>query len=164
MRLGFFRSGNCHDRRRGGKTVPAMECRYGRLWSRADLFFQLPRWCQLGAEIGRFARSDGCGSRISCSRCWRGRRCPHCLDGSTKQSNWNVYYQRSGDGGTTWSTESTLSTYVSGYTYIFSDGFRFPFGDYFDLTIDYLDHTQACWGEGYNWLIPGSVWYTRQLR
>jgi hypothetical protein len=78
--------------------------------------------------------------------------------------HWNVYYQRSGDGGKTWSTESTLSTYVSGYSYIFSDGFRFPFGDYFDLTIDYLDHTQACWGEGYNWLTPGSVWYTRQLR
>jgi hypothetical protein len=59
--------------------------------------------------------------------------------------------------------QSTLSTYVSGYTYIFNDGFRFPFGDYFDLTIDYLDHTQACWGEGYNWLTPGSVWYTSQL-
>lgn len=78
--------------------------------------------------------------------------------------HWNVYYQTSGDGGTTWSAENTLSTYVSGYTYIFNDGFRFPFGDYFDLTIDYLDHTQACWGEGYNWLTPGSVWYTSQLR
>ncbi len=78
--------------------------------------------------------------------------------------HWNVYYQTSGDGGTTWSTETTLSTYVAGYSYIFSDGFRFPFGDYFDLTIDYLDHTQACWGEGYNWLTPGSVWYTRQMR
>ena len=78
--------------------------------------------------------------------------------------HWNVYYQTSADGGTTWAKESTLSTYVSRYSYIFSDGFRFPFGDYFDLTIDYLDHTQACWGEGYNWLTPGSVWYTRQLR
>src|SRR5216684_3346385 len=77
---------------------------------------------------------------------------------------WNVYYQTSADGGTTWAKESTLSTYVSRYSYIFSDGFRFPFGDYFDLTIDYLDHTQACWGEGYNWLTPGSVWYTRQMR
>jgi hypothetical protein len=78
--------------------------------------------------------------------------------------HWNVYYQTSIDGGTTWSTESILSTYVSEYSYIFSDGFRFPFGDYFDLTIDYLDHTQASWGEGYDWLTPGSVWYTRQLR
>jgi hypothetical protein len=78
--------------------------------------------------------------------------------------HWNVYYRTSGNAGTTWSKESTLSTYVSGYSYIFSDGFRFPFGDYFDLTIDYLDHTQACWGEGYDWLTPGSVWYTSQLR
>jgi len=78
--------------------------------------------------------------------------------------HWNVYYRTSGDGGTTWSKESTLSTYIPGYSYVFSDGFRFPFGDYFDLTIDYLDNTQACWGEGYNWLTPGSVWYTRQLR
>lgn len=59
---------------------------------------------------------------------------------------------------------ASFPTYISGYSYIFSDGFRFPFGDYFDLTIDYLDHTQACWGEGYDWLTPGSVWYTSQLR
>jgi len=78
--------------------------------------------------------------------------------------HWNVYYQTSGDGGATWSTETTLSTDVAGYTYIFSDGFRFPFGDYFDLAIDYLGHTQACWGEGYDYLTPGAVWYTRQLR
>jgi hypothetical protein len=78
--------------------------------------------------------------------------------------HWNVYYRTSRDGGTSWSTESTLSNYVSGYSYIFSNGFGFPFGDYFDLTIDYLDHTQASWGEGANYLTPGSVWYTRQLR
>jgi len=78
--------------------------------------------------------------------------------------DWNVYYRTSVDGGATWSAETTLSTYVPGYSYIFSDGFRFPFGDYFDLTIDDLGHTQACWGEGYNWLTPGAVWYTRQLR
>ena len=78
--------------------------------------------------------------------------------------DWNVYYRSSTDGGTTWSSEKTLSSYVSGYSYIFNDGFRFPFGDYFDLAIDYQNHTQACWGEGYNWLTPGSVWYTRQLR
>jgi BNR repeat protein/BNR/Asp-box repeat protein len=78
--------------------------------------------------------------------------------------HWNVYYRTSTDGGETWSAEMALSTYVPGFSYIFSDGFSFPFGDYFDLTIDYRDHTQACWGEGFNWLTPGSVWYTRQLR
>ena len=78
--------------------------------------------------------------------------------------HWNVYYRTSKDGGNTWSAETTLSTNVAGYSYIFADGFRFPFGDYFDLTIDYLGRTQACWGEGYDYLTPGNVWYTRQLR
>ena len=78
--------------------------------------------------------------------------------------HWNVYYRSSIDGGSTWSVETKLSAFVSGYSYIFPDGFRFPFGDYFDLTIDFLGHTQACWGEGFNWLTPGSVWYTRQLK
>jgi len=41
-------------------------------------------------------------------------------------------------------------------------GFRF--GDYFDLTIDYLGRTQGCWGEGFNYDSPGSIWYTRQLK
>jgi BNR repeat protein len=55
--------------------------------------------------------------------------------------HWNVYYRTSSDGGVTWSKETTLSTPVSGYSYIFADGFRFPFGDYFDITIDYLEDT-----------------------
>jgi len=76
--------------------------------------------------------------------------------------HWNVYYRSSTNGGASWSGESTLSTFVAGYSYIFPDGFRFPFGDYFDMTIDYLSRTQTCWGEGYNYLTPGSVWYTRQ--
>ena len=78
--------------------------------------------------------------------------------------HWNVYYRTSTDRGTTWSGETKLSTSVSGFTYIFPDGFRFPFGDYFDMTIDSQGHTQSCWGEGFNWLTPGSIWYTRQLK
>ena len=80
------------------------------------------------------------------------------------EPNWNVYYRTSKDGGTTWSGETALSTDVAGYNYIFEDGFRFPFGDYFDLTIDYLGRTQGCWGEGFNYDSPGSIWYTRQLK
>jgi BNR repeat-like domain len=78
--------------------------------------------------------------------------------------HWNVYYRSSLDGGTTWSGETQLSSSVQGPTYILSDGFRFPFGDYFGLAIDNLGRTQAAWGEGFNWLTPGNVWYTRQLR
>jgi hypothetical protein len=80
------------------------------------------------------------------------------------EPNWNVYYRSSKDGGTTWSGETALSTDVAGYNYVFVDGFRFPFGDYFDLTIDYLGRTQGCWGEGFNYDSPGSIWYTRQLK
>ncbi len=78
--------------------------------------------------------------------------------------HWNVYYRTSTDGGSHWSAETVLSTFVSGVSYIFPDGFRFPFGDYFDMDIDNQSHTQTAWGEGFNWLTPGNVWYTRQLR
>ena len=64
----------------------------------------------------------------------------------TNKPHWNVYYRSSTDGGKSWSGEARLSTFVTGYSYISADSFRFPFGDYFDITIDYLEHTQACWG------------------
>ncbi len=74
---------------------------------------------------------------------------------------WNVYYRSSTDGGATWSGESDLSTYVSGYTYIFPDGYRFPFGDYFEMDVDQAGTTHAVWGEGYNYDTPGSIWYSQ---
>jgi len=80
------------------------------------------------------------------------------------EPHWNVYYRTSVNGGSTWSGETVLSTFVTGFSYIFADGFRFPFGDYFDMDIDNQSHTQTTWGEGFNWLTPGNVWYTRQLR
>jgi len=72
---------------------------------------------------------------------------------------WNTYYRSSTDGGSTWSAEVDLSTFVAGYSYIFPDGFRFPFGDYFELEIDDRGRTHAVWGEGFNWDSPGSIWY-----
>lgn len=86
------------------------------------------------------------------------------MDQRNASMHWNVYYRTSTNGGSTWSGETILSSFVSGYSYIFSDGFNFPFGDYFDLTIDSQNHTQAAWGEGLNYLTPGNVWYTRQVR
>lgn len=73
---------------------------------------------------------------------------------------WNTYYNSSTDGGATWSGETRLSSYVAGYSYIQPGGFNFPFGDYFQLTIDNTGKTQACWGEGLNYNTPGSIWYT----
>jgi hypothetical protein len=76
---------------------------------------------------------------------------------------WNTYYRSSNDGGSTWSAEVDLSTFVPGFSYIFPDGFSFPFGDYFELDIDHLGRTHAVWGEGMNYDSPGSIWYTNGL-
>jgi hypothetical protein len=75
---------------------------------------------------------------------------------------WNVYYRSSADGGSTWSSEVDISTYVKGYdTYIFKDGFRFPYGDYFEIDVDEQGTNHLIWGEGFNWDSPGSIWYVK---
>ena len=75
---------------------------------------------------------------------------------------WNVYYQRSTNGGSTWGSEVDISTYVSGFsTYIFTDGYRFPFGDYFEMDIDEQGTAHVVWGEGFSYDSPGSIWYAK---
>jgi hypothetical protein len=74
---------------------------------------------------------------------------------------WNTYYRKSTNGGLTWSAEVDLSTFVEGYNYILSDGFSFPFGDYFELDIDDRGTAHAVWGEGLNYDSPGSIWYVK---
>jgi hypothetical protein len=78
----------------------------------------------------------------------------------TRTSLWNTYYRSSTNGGATWSGESKLSSYVPGNRYVHAKGFNFPFGDYFGITIDSEDRTQAVWGEGLNFESPGSIWYS----
>lgn len=73
---------------------------------------------------------------------------------------WNTYYRASTNGGATWSPESKLSGFVTGYRYIRQKGFSFPFGDYFEVAIDSNGRTQAVWGEGSNFRTPGSIWYS----
>ena len=84
---------------------------------------------------------------------------PHNLD-TRNHPLWNTYYRSSTNGGATWSTESRISSYVPGYSYIYSKGFGFPFGDYFGIGIDNQGRTQAVWGEGLNFKSPGSIWYS----
>lgn len=77
-------------------------------------------------------------------------------------NKWNVYYRSSTTGGASWSSEVDVSTYVSGYsTYIFQDGFRFPFGDYFEMDIDEQGTSHLIFGEGYTYDSPGSIWYVK---
>ena len=77
-----------------------------------------------------------------------------------KSPFWNTYYRSSTNGGATWSSEAQLSTYVPGYDYIDAKGFKFPFGDYFEMDIDNHGDTQVVWGEGLTYESPGSIWYS----
>jgi hypothetical protein len=74
---------------------------------------------------------------------------------------WNVYYRSSSNGGSTWSSEVDLSTSVSGFTYIFTDGFRFPFGDYYEMDVDEQGTAHLIFAEGYDYNAPGSIWYSK---
>ncbi|MEP7200299.1 MAG: sialidase family protein [Chloroflexota bacterium] len=74
---------------------------------------------------------------------------------------WNTYYRSSTDGGATWSSETDLSTFVAGYSYIQSNGFNFPFGDYYEMDMDEQRTVHVIWGEGLNYQGPGSIWYTK---
>ncbi len=76
---------------------------------------------------------------------------------------WNTYYRSSTDGGSSWTSEQDASAFVDGYpTYIIADGFRFPFGDYFEMDIDENGTTHIIMGEGFSYDSPGSIWYTKK--
>jgi len=77
------------------------------------------------------------------------------------QDRWNVYYRSSTNGGSTWTNEVDVSTYVAGSTYIFNDGFRYPFGDYYEMDIDEQGTAHLIFGEGYTYDSPGSIWYSK---
>lgn len=72
---------------------------------------------------------------------------------------WNVYYRSTTNGGSTWSSEVDISTFTSGFTYIFNNGFRFPFGDYYEMDLDENGKAHLIFGEGYDYNAPGSIWY-----
>jgi hypothetical protein len=74
---------------------------------------------------------------------------------------WNVYYRSSTNGGNTWSNEVDLSTFESGFDYIVEDGFRFPFGDYYEIDIDEQGTSHLIFGEARNYDSPGSIWYVK---
>jgi hypothetical protein len=50
---------------------------------------------------------------------------------------------------------------VSGFSYIFNDGFRFPFGDYYEIDIDEQGTNHVIFGIGFDYNAPGSVWYVK---
>lgn len=70
---------------------------------------------------------------------------------------WNVYYRKSSGAGA-FGAERTLSSYAPGYGYLTAKGFRFPYGDYFRLTLDDAGKLHAAWGESPAYDRRGNVW------
>jgi hypothetical protein len=81
------------------------------------------------------------------------------MDARASDAMWNTYVRTSTDGGLTWSDEVDISTPVAGFDYITAAGYRFPFGDYWELEIGGGGRTHAVWGEGFDYQSPGSIWY-----
>ncbi len=61
-----------------------------------------------------------------------------------RTGQWNLFYRASSDGGSTWSGETTVSSYVPGYSYLTPTGFGL--------------RTQIAWGESENYAGPGNIW------
>jgi hypothetical protein len=100
------------------------------------------------------------GGRGDVRIAWMDDRASTSLGDGSSLHVWNTYYRASLDHGASWGDEADLS---SGGTeaYRYAEGFRFPFGDYFQIAIAPDGTTHAVWGEGYNYDTPGSIWYAR---
>lgn len=80
-------------------------------------------------------------------------------NGST--TAWNTWYRRTTNGGTTWSAPIRISDLSSGAPYKSTNGYKFPYGDYFEMAVDTTGVNHIIWGEGDSYDGPGGVWYTR---
>jgi hypothetical protein len=76
-------------------------------------------------------------------------------------NKWNTWYRRTTNGGATWSAAVRLSDQATGAPYKDASGYRFPYGDYFELAVDSSGRNHVLWGEGISYTGPGGVWYTR---
>src|SRR3989442_1696757 len=66
---------------------------------------------------------------------WQDNRYATCWDCGGLGS-WNTWYAQTTDGGGTWTASVRLSNLRSGAPYKTSQGYAFPDGDYFGLTVD----------------------------
>ena len=74
---------------------------------------------------------------------------------------WNTWYRRTANGGSSWSAEVRLSDQGSGAPYKDVFGYRFPYGDYFEMAVDASGKNHVIWGEGISYTGPGGTWYMR---
>lgn len=82
-------------------------------------------------------------------------------DRNGSQTAWNTWYRRTSNGGASWSAALRISDKGSGASYKAAAGYRFPYGDYFEIAVDSSGMAHALWGEGASYDGPGGTWYTR---
>ena len=75
-----------------------------------------------------------------------------------RTGRWNLFDRTSIDGGSTWSGETQVSSFVPGYSYLTPSGFGLPYGDYFEMSVDDRGSTQIAWGEAASYAGPGNIW------
>ncbi len=85
------------------------------------------------------------------------------MDSRSGAYAWNLWFARTTDGGSSWSAAVRLSDLASGAPYISSEGFAWPFGDYFGLAVDSVGTNHVIWGEsdGSSIYCCGGSWFTK---
>ena len=83
------------------------------------------------------------------------------MDARAASGAWNTWYRESTNGGRSWSSETAVSSFVNGLSYVHPDGYDFPFGDYFELRHRRRRRHPRRLGRGRELDAPGSVWYAR---
>ncbi len=81
----------------------------------------------------------------------------------TRTGAWNVFYRSSQDGGKHLSPTVRISSYVPGYPYLTTKGFKLPYGDYFSMVVDEDNNTQLAFGEGPSYAGPGNIWVSHGI-
>jgi hypothetical protein len=74
---------------------------------------------------------------------------------------WNVRYRATVDSGATWDRTVRVSNRGSGAPYKTGAGFRFPYGNYFGMTLGSHGVTYLTWSEGRSYIGPGNTWWAR---
>jgi hypothetical protein len=82
-------------------------------------------------------------------------------DRNGPQAAFNTWYRRTTNGGSTWGAALRLSDATSGAPYKTANGYKFPYGDYFEMAVDSTGRNHVIWGEGTSYTGPGGTWYTR---
>lgn len=82
-------------------------------------------------------------------------------DDGNGRTAWNVWYSATVNRGASWSPAARISGRGPGAPYKTSAGFRFPYGDYFGMTVDGRGVSYLAWSEGKSYDGPGSTWWAR---